>query len=135
MTRHLKGFLQPATTAALLTILPAVSTYAAESHVVSLTEIQQKAVAASQERKQNLAELDRFFSSGSATAALKVANVDGTQVRQAAAMLNDEELNRLAGQARKARTDFAAGSLNNQQITYILIALATAVVVLIIVEH
>lgn len=122
-----------ATVSILLATVPAVTTYAAESHVVPLSELNQRAVAAAEQRKRNLAELDRFFSSGSA--ALKAAGIDGTQVRQAAAMLNDDELSRMAAQARKARTDFAAGALSNQQITYILIALGTALVVLLIVEH
>jgi hypothetical protein len=39
----------------------------------------------------------------------------------------------LAAQTEKVQADLAGGELNNQQITYIIIALATAVVVLILV--
>jgi len=47
--------------------------------------------------------------------------------------LSDEELARLAARTEKVRKDFAAGALTNQQITYIIIALATALIVVIIV--
>ena len=45
-----------------------------------------------------------------------------------------QELAKLAQQTRHVQNDFAAGVLTNQQITYILIALATAVIVLIAVR-
>jgi len=48
-------------------------------------------------------------------------------------MLNDQELARLAARAEKANSDFAAGSLTNQELTYIVIALGTAVLILVIV--
>ena len=41
---------------------------------------------------------------------------------------------KLAAQTRQIQNDFAAGALTNQQITYILIALGTAVIVLIAVR-
>jgi hypothetical protein len=59
--------------------------------------------------------------------------MDQSKVRQAVSFLSDEELARLAARATRIENDFAAGALNNQQITYILIALATAVVILVIV--
>ena len=46
----------------------------------------------------------------------------------------DEELARLAARTDKVQRDMAAGALTNQQITYILIALGTAVLVLILVK-
>ena len=48
--------------------------------------------------------------------------------------MNSDELAKLAVQTRQVQSDFAAGALTNQQITYILIALGTAVVVLIAVK-
>jgi hypothetical protein len=49
-------------------------------------------------------------------------------------LLNDKELARLAAQAEKVQADVAAGALDNhQQISYIIIALATAVLILVIV--
>ena len=47
--------------------------------------------------------------------------------------MSDEDLARLAAQSEKLQKDVAAGALTNQQITYILIALGTAVIILVIV--
>jgi hypothetical protein len=49
------------------------------------------------------------------------------------ATLSPEELARLATKTNQIQTDFAAGALTNQQLTYIVIALGTAVLVLLIV--
>jgi hypothetical protein len=47
--------------------------------------------------------------------------------------MSPEELARLAEKTNQIQNDFAAGSLTNQQLTYIVIALGTAVLVLLIV--
>ena len=57
------------------------------------------------------------------------------QVTAALPLLGDEELAQLASRAERAQADFAAGALSNQEITYILIALATAVIILVIVAR
>ena len=59
--------------------------------------------------------------------------VNASKVEKAIPLLNDEELSRLASQCRQVDSDISAGALSNQQITYILIALATAVIVIILV--
>jgi hypothetical protein len=59
--------------------------------------------------------------------------VNATKVEKAIPLLNDEELSRLASQCRQVENDISAGALSNQEITYILIALATAVIILVIV--
>lgn len=82
-------------------------------------------------RQQNVAKVQKFFSSRQAEQALKSAHLDPVQIKDAVPSLSDQELARLAARADKAQKNFAAGSLTNQQITYILIALGTAVVVLI----
>ena len=62
--------------------------------------------------------------------ALKASNLDMRKVETAVSFLSDEELAKLAAQSREMQRDLAAGALNNQQITYILIALVTAVIVI-----
>jgi Flp pilus assembly protein TadB len=104
---------------------------AAQEHVVSSAELEQATVAASRSRQQNISKVEKFFASKHAEAALKSAHLDPVQVSKAVPTLSDQELARLASRVDKAQKDFAAGALTNQQITYILIALATAVVVLI----
>lgn len=49
-------------------------------------------------------------------------------------MLSDDELAGLASRIDSAQTDFAGGSLDNEHITYIIIALAAAVIVLVLVR-
>ena len=59
--------------------------------------------------------------------------VNLSKVEKAIPLLSDEELSQLASQCRQVGNDISAGSLSNQEITYILIALATAVIILVIV--
>jgi hypothetical protein len=120
--------------AALLVCIPVTAAVAAEEHVVPLTELHQRLESAAQKRERDLQDVNRLFSSDQGKKALGIAKIAGDQVKQAVSQLNDEELARLADRARLAESQFAAGALNNQEITYILIALATAVVVLILVH-
>ncbi len=64
---------------------------------------------------------------------MKKGRIDAGQVTKAIPTLTDEDLARLAQRAASAESDFAAGALSNQELTYIVIALATAVVILVIV--
>src|SRR2546425_13185506 len=85
----------------LLLLLPAMATWAAETHVVPLTELHARAVSASDARQADLAKLDLFFSAGPARQALDSVKLDGAQVRQAVALLSSEELARLANRTDK----------------------------------
>ena len=105
---------------------------AVEKHVVSPAELQQATASAAHTRQQNIDKVEKFFSTEQAAKALKSAHLDPVQIKKAVPTLNDQELARLASRADHAQKDFAAGALTNQQITYILIALATAVLVLIL---
>jgi hypothetical protein len=93
----------------------------------------QSLVDSAKARQSNLAKVQRFFSSEVVQKTLASAQTDLKKVERALPELSDEELARLASQTDKIETDIAAGALNNQEITYILIALATAVVILVIV--
>jgi hypothetical protein len=104
---------------------------AAENHVVSPAELQQATASAGRTRQQNIDKVEKFFSSDQAEKAMKSAHLDSVQIKKAVPTLSDQELARLASRADKAQKDFAAGALTNQQITYILIALCTAVIVII----
>ena len=118
----------------LLLLLPAMATWAAETHVVPLAELHARTVSASDAKQSDLAKLDQFFSSGPARQALDTVKLNGAQIQQAVALLTAEELARLASRTDKIQADLAAGALSNQELTYIVIALATAVLVLIIVK-
>ncbi len=106
----------------------------AQNHVITSSELERDVVAASQARQSNVTQLDHFLSSEQAQKALKSAHIRYQEVQAAVRVLSDEELARLAAQSQKAQKDFAAGALTNQQITYIIIALATAVIVIVLIE-
>jgi len=55
-------------------------------------------------------------------------------VQKAVATLSPDELARLAARTNQIQRDFAAGSLTNEQLTYIVIAIGAAVIVLIAVH-
>lgn len=106
----------------------------AEQHVVSPNEMRRSLGAATRNREQKLAQFDRLLSKDGVRNALQTAKIEPGQVRDAAALLSDEELGRLAIQAGKLERDIAAGALSNQELTYIVIALATAVIVIVILK-
>jgi len=106
----------------------------AQEHVVTAADLQSELSKSAATRQVNLAKVRNFLSSEPARKALKSAKIDQQKVEKAVPYLSDEELARLAARTDKVQRDMAAGALNNQQITYILIALGTAVLVLILVK-
>jgi hypothetical protein len=106
---------------------------AAQAPVVSPSELHQAATVAAQSRQKDLEDVRSFFSNERVRAVLKTGKVDYKKVDKAVATLSPEELSRLAARTNQIQSDLAAGALTNQQLTYIIIALATAVIVLLIV--
>jgi len=106
----------------------------AQEHVLTAADLQSELSKSAATRQANLAKVRNFLSSEPARKALKSAKIDQQKVEKAVPYLSDEELARLAARTDKVQRDMAAGALNNQQITYILIALGTAVLVLILVK-
>lgn len=104
---------------------------AAQDYVVPRSELHQAAAAATKARAANLEKVRAFFSSEPARKALTATRLDARQLAGAVAQLDDGELATLAARAEKAQADFAGGALSNQELTYIVIALAAAVVVII----
>jgi len=119
----------------LSTIVPVTGALAAEDHVVPLSDLHGDTAAVTQTREVNLAKTERFFKSEPVVKALHAFKMDGDQVLKAVPMLTDEELARLASRVDSVQTDFAAGSLDNEHLTYIVIALAAAVLVLLLVAR
>jgi tRNA A37 threonylcarbamoyladenosine modification protein TsaB len=104
----------------------------ASHHLVSVQELRQAAQSAAQKRQAQVAQVERFFSSELARRAFRKAHLSPVEIRKAVPALSDRELARLSAETQKVQSDFAAGSLSNQQITYILIAMGTALLVTII---
>ena len=105
----------------------------AQEHVVSSADLRRDLVAAAQVRQDNQAKVAKFFSSDQAKKALHSAGLSYEKIQRAVPQLGDEELVRLASLTDKVEHDFAAGALSNQEITYVLIALGTAVIILVLV--
>ncbi len=104
----------------------------AQAPIVTHDELKQALVKSDKARKENLVQVRTFFSSDVARKAFAVNHLDSERVQKAVSTLNFDELAKLAAQTRQVQSDFAAGALTNQQITYILIALGTAVIVLVL---
>jgi|SRR6516225_5687589 len=116
-----------------LTLIMSQVAYA-QGPVVSKDELKQALVNSAKTREENLDQVRTFFSSDLSRNALKTAHIDSERVQKAVSSLDENELAKLAEQTRHVQNDIAAGALTNQQITYILIAIGTAVIVLILVR-
>lgn len=114
-------------------VLALSSSAMAQDHVVTPADLHKDRVTATETRETNQAKVEKFFTSDQAKKALKSAGIKEKKVLEAVGQLTDEELQRLATRTDKIQSDFAAGALTNQEITYILIALATAVIIIVIV--
>jgi len=82
---------------------------------------------------QNLAKIERLFASDPAQEAFRSMKLEPEKISHAVSALSDEEVASLARRAQQIQNNLAAGALTNQQITYILIALGTAVIILVLV--
>jgi hypothetical protein len=110
-------------------VIPALLT--AQTPVVSPSELRQAMATAASIRQKNLDHVRAFFSSEPVKSALKSSRIDYRRIDKGVATLSSEELARLASRTQGIQNDFAGGALTNQQLTYIVIALAAAVIVLI----
>ena len=105
----------------------------ADEHAVSAADLHQALVDSAKTRQTNVETVQKFFSSKVVEKALSRQIVSVSKVEKAIPFLSDEELSRLASQCRQVDSDISGGELNNQEVTYILIALATAVIILVLV--
>lgn len=106
----------------------------AQSHVVSLAELQSAAIASTQARQRNIETLEQFVSSPTAAKALKSAHIDAQQVTKAVSRLSDEELSQLASRANRAQADFAAGRLSDRDLIIILLAVVALILIIVAVR-
>lgn len=107
---------------------------AAQTHVVSPSDLQQATVASTQTRAANIAKLDRLLSSPVGQKALREAHADATQVKNAVANLSDQDLARLAARADKAQKDFAAGAIADHLLLLIVIAIVIVAIIIVAVK-
>lgn len=116
----------------VLVTIPIQSLFA-ENHAVNPEELHQALLNSAKARQTDVETVQKFFASKLVKKTLSQRMLKFSKVEKAVPLLSDEELSRLASQCRQVETDISGGALTNEQITYILIALATAVVILVIV--
>jgi hypothetical protein len=105
-----------------------------EDQIVGPAEWRERLRGAAQNRERNVAQVERLMQREEVRSALQTAKLDARQVTRAAQLLSDDELARLSARSAEIERDIAAGALSNQMLTYIVIALCTAVIVLIAVS-
>ena len=105
----------------------------AEDHLVPSADMRQQLTDREQSRSEKVDQLTEFFQSPAASQALAKAGIDAGKISKAVSSLDNESLESLTAHALDAQRDLSAGALNNQQLTYIIIALGTAVLILVIV--
>ena len=121
-----------ACTLALMFALPVG--LAAQTHVVSPSELQKEVLATTQTRQKNLKTVEDFLTSPAAGKALDTAHMDPQQVRTAVSTLNDSELAQIASQAEKVQHDFAAGALSERDLLIIILGIAALVLIIVAVR-
>ena len=105
----------------------------ATEHIVSAADLHRQVRSAQSRRQAGLQQISDFLRSDSSRSVLDATNLDVAQVEKAVGLLSDEEVAQLASQIQGVERDVAAGALSNQELTYIVIALGTAVLILVIV--
>src|SRR5215468_5833244 len=98
-------------------------------HVVSLSDLNKDAARPAQTRQANEEAVRTLLSSDQGQKALRSAHLDYQKVDKAVGQLSDEDLAKLAERSRQAQRDFAAGTLSDRDLLWIII-IAIAIVVL-----
>ncbi len=115
----------------LFALIPA--SLPAQEHVVRQAELQKALVRASQQRLDDIAAIQGLLAGRNAQRALAAAGIEPGRIERAVAMLDDEELARLAARARELQADFSAGDVSDRMMLYILPIVAVGSVVALLV--
>jgi len=105
----------------------------AQSQIVQSSELSAAIQKAATTRQANLQQVRSFFASKPVRVALSKSTMSPERIDKAVSSMSTEDLARLAEKTQKIQTDFAAGAMSNQDLTYVVIALGTAVLILVIV--
>jgi len=134
MASLMRQFVRGATASTLAVVFMIPHDALAQSHVVTLAELQSAATAATQARQNNIETIRQFVSSPTAEKALQSAHIDAKQVKDAVSRLSDAELSQLASRASKTQADFAAGRLSDRDLIIILVAIAALILIIVAVR-
>jgi hypothetical protein len=105
----------------------------AQGKAVTAAELRDAVKQAASGREKNLEQVRSFFGDPKISKVLADAHIDSNRIQKAVSALSGAELEKLALRTTQIQSDFAAGALSNQELTYIVIAIGAAVLVLIVV--
>lgn len=98
-------------------------------HVVPLNELRKDAAKPAAIRQADEAAVKDFLSSVPAQKALKATDFDLRKVDRAVSQLSDEDLGKLAEKSRQAQKDFAAGTLSDRDLLWIILIIVAILIV------
>ena len=106
----------------------------AQGELVTPSELRDAVRKASEQKQKNLEQVRSFFANSQVRDALAKGGIQYDRVQKALPSLDAETIAKLASQTSRLQNDFAAGALTNQELTYIVIALASAVIVVVLIK-
>ena len=109
--------------------LPSRSQGQEKQHVVSLDELKKDAARPAETRQADESAVRNLLSSESGQKALKSADLDLQKVDKAVSQLSDEDLAKLAERSRQAQKDFAAGTLSDRDLLWIILIIVAILIV------
>lgn len=112
-----------------LTVIPARTQTQDNQHVVSLDELKKDAARPAETRQANEAAVRALLSSEQGQQALKSAKVDFQRVDKAIGQLSDEDVAKLAERSRQAQKDFAAGTLSDRDLLWIILIIVAVLII------
>lgn len=98
-------------------------------HVVPSTELHRDAAQRTQTRQADEQSIRTLLSSDAGQKALKSAGVDFQKVDKAVSQLSDEDLGKLAERSRQAQRDFAAGTLSDRDLLWIILIIVGVLII------
>lgn len=103
----------------------------APNHVVSSADLQRDVASASATRQQNINDVENFLARPGARQALESAHMNYQQVKDAVPQLSNQELAHLAKISQNAQNRFAAGSLSDRDLLFILVGVAVIILIVV----
>jgi pyruvate/2-oxoglutarate dehydrogenase complex dihydrolipoamide acyltransferase (E2) component len=117
--------------ASVLLVPQGVFAAQAPNHIVSSADLQRDVASSSAARQQNIKQVESFLAMPGARQALQSAHIDYQQVKNAVPQLNNQELARLAKISQNAQKQFAAGSLSDRDLLWILIGVGVIILIVV----
>src|SRR3954466_12145528 len=106
----------------------------AQTHVVSSDQLKQQVRAVAKTREANLQKVDEFLVMPRVQKNLETLHISTEKATAAVATLNDADLAQLAARTEKAKSDFAAGTLSDRDLLFIIAGIAALILIIVAVR-